>query len=303
MNATKESAGRRGNNSQSEDLEAGANCLDCNERLVENSKCIERDNCSNWICLKCSGLSKAKFEAISEEPDDMIWFCRHCRIALPAMKNILKAITKMEDKHEALAVKQDALENRVVALEETPKQAYRATDDVAKEIKEEVQEAIQKERNRLSLIIRGIPMNADVAGTVQALLETVGTRDDFKEQPITTRLGSSNEDNKQPLVKMVCENADQKYKIQKNSRRLATCDRTEERYIGPDLTRKERVSNKQMRDELKERRERGEANLTIRGNKIVSLAAEPREAEDRITGSRASGGRREAGGGPQGGGK
>ena len=206
----------------------------------------------------------------------MIWFCPHCRIALPGIKNILKAITKMEDKHEALAVKQDA-----VTLEETPKQAYKATDDIAKEIKDEVQEAIQKERNRLSLIIRGIPRNADVAGTVQALLETVGMRDDFKEQPITTRLGSSNEDNKHPLVKMVCENADQKYKILKNSRHLATCDRTKDIYIGPDLTRKERVSDKQMCDELKERRGRGEANLTIRRNKIVSLAAEPREAEER----------------------
>ena len=89
---------------QCEDLEAGANCLDCNERLGTHAKCIECDNYSNWICLNCSGLSKAKFEAISEEPDDMIWFCRHCRIALPGMKNILKAITKMEDKHEALAL-------------------------------------------------------------------------------------------------------------------------------------------------------------------------------------------------------
>ena len=37
------------------------------------------------------------------------------------------------------------------------------------------------------------------------------------------------------------------------------CDRTKDIYIEPDLTRKERVANKQMRDELKERRERAEA--------------------------------------------
>ena len=83
----------------------------------------------------------------------MSWFYRHCRIALPGMKNILKVITKMEDKHEALADKQDALGKRVVTLEETPKQAYRSTDDMAKEIKDEVQGAIQRERIRLSLII------------------------------------------------------------------------------------------------------------------------------------------------------
>ena len=56
-------------------------------------------------------------------------------------------------------------------------------------------------------------MRNSVAGTVQALLATVGMRDDFKELPITTILGSSNEDNEQPLVKTVCENSEQKYKM------------------------------------------------------------------------------------------
>ena len=37
--------------------------------------------------MVCSGLSGAKFDVISEEQSDMIWFCRHCRIALPGMKN------------------------------------------------------------------------------------------------------------------------------------------------------------------------------------------------------------------------
>ena len=132
-------------------------------------------------------------------------------------------------------------------------------------------------------------------------------RDDFKEQPITTRLGSSNEDNKHPLVKMVCENADQKYKILKNSRHLATCDRTKDIYIGPDLTRKERVSDKQMCDELKERR----------GVKPTSLLEETRSYHwqpslgKQKRGRRRTAGRwqvgiqrrQHAGGGPQGGGK
>ena len=68
---------RRG--SQSEDIDAMVNCLDCKQILGTSAKCIECDNCSNWLCVGCSGLSNAKFEAISEEP-------RH-DLVLPALPN------------------------------------------------------------------------------------------------------------------------------------------------------------------------------------------------------------------------
>ena len=41
-------------------------------------------------------------------------------------------------------------------------------------------------------------------------------------------------------------------------------------YIGPDLTRKERLANKDLREELKARRARGEENIAIRRNEIVT---------------------------------
>ena len=43
-------------------------------------------------------------------------------------------------------------------------------------------------------------------------------------------------------------------------------------YINPDLTKEEREEGKKLRAELKSRREAGEANLTIRRGKVVSLS-------------------------------
>ena len=40
--------------------------------------------------------------------------------------------------------------------------------------------------------------------------------------------------------------------------------------IGPDLTRNERLANKDLREELKARRARGEENIAIRRNEIVT---------------------------------
>ena len=43
---------------------------------------------------------------------------RHCRIALPGMKNIPKSINQLDKSHTALMGKHDALERRVEVLEE-----------------------------------------------------------------------------------------------------------------------------------------------------------------------------------------
>ena len=55
----------------------------------------------------------------------------------------------------------------------------------------------------------------------------------------------------------------------KRSKALARQESTRDVYIGPDLTRKERLANKDLRDELKARRARGE-NIAIRRNEIVT---------------------------------
>ena len=46
---------------------------------------------------------------------------------------------------------------------------------------------------------------------------------------------------------------------------------TRDVYIGPDLTRKERLANKDLGDELKARRARAEENIAIRRNEIVTI--------------------------------
>ena len=49
----------------------------------------------------------AQFEVISEDQSDMIWFFRHCRIALPGIKNIIIALSQLDKSHTALMGKHD----------------------------------------------------------------------------------------------------------------------------------------------------------------------------------------------------
>ena len=259
--------GRR--SSQSEDLSAKVGCLDCKRILGPTSKSVECDNCNNWICMACSGLSDAKFDVISEDQSDMIWFCRHCRIALPGMKDILKSISQLDESHTALMGKHDALERRVEVLEKRkPEDSYLT---MTKTIKEEVlvQEAIQRERKKTALIVRGIPENGKDREEIHHILATLETTDVFKQTTQPTRLGKQNERGNSRPIKIECETTEQKYMLLKRSKTLERHESTREVYIG--LTRKERLANKDLREELKARRARGEEDIFIRRNEIVTV--------------------------------
>ena len=48
-------------------------------------------------------------------------------------------------------------------------------------------------------------------------------------------------------------------------------------YVTPDMTRKEQEIDYNLRKELKERREKGEKNLVMRGGRLVTLEPRPKE--------------------------
>ena len=205
--------------------------------------------------MVCSGISDAKVDVINEDQSDMLWFCQHCRIALPGMKNILKSISQLDKSHTSLMGKHDALERRVEVLEE------RNTEDsslsMMDTIKEEVQEAMLRERKKTALIVRGVPENGKDREEIKHILDQLEMTEEFKQTPQPTRLGKSNDRAKIRPIKIECETTDRKYMMLKRGKALAWQESTCDVYIGPDLTRKERLANKDLREELKARRARG----------------------------------------------
>ena len=88
---------------------------------------------------------------------------------------------------------------------------------------------------------------------IKHIIDTLEMTEEFKQTPQTTRLGKSNDRTKNRPIKIECETTDQKYMMLKRSKALARQESTRDVYIGPDLTRKERLANKDLRDELKHR--------------------------------------------------
>ena len=61
-----------------------------------------------------------------------------------------------------------------------------------------------------------------------------------------------------------------KFQVLKASTKLKKLKGWDKVYIGPDRTKRESNEDRQLREELKKRRSKGENNLIIRSGKIVT---------------------------------
>ena len=150
------------------------------------------------------------------------------------MKNILKAINQLDKSHTALMGKHDALERRVVVLEERKTEA--SSLSMMDTIKEEVQEAMLRERKKTALIVRGVPEKGTDREEIKHIIDTLEMTEEFKQTPQTTRLGKSNDRTKSRPIKIECETTDQKYMMLKRSKALPRQESTRDVYnwAGPN---------------------------------------------------------------------
>ena len=103
--------------------------------------------------------------------------------------------------------------------------------------------------------------------------DTLEMTEEFQQTSQPTQLGKLNDrgrSRKSNFKEIECEHTDQKYMMLKRSKALARQESTHDAYIGPNLTRKEKLANKGLRAELKARRARGKENFLIRRNEIVT---------------------------------
>ena len=74
---------------------------------------------------------------------------------------------------------------------------------------------------------------------------------------------------KNRLLKITVENITKKREILSNAKKLREVNAWKGIYINPDLTPKERETNKILREDLKRRKDNGEVDLVIRRGKII----------------------------------
>ena len=141
-----------------------------------------------------------------------------------------------------------------------------------------VDEYLDRDRRKSNLVIYGLPESTLASSTERQQQDTKKFCDlvkhEFKISNLdinkSYRLGKYNENNVRPLLVIILDNQARSYLL-RNAKSLRCSNTYQNVYISPDLTPKERETNKLLRHELRTRKEAGETNLVIRHGKIISV--------------------------------
>ena len=162
-------------------------------------------------------------------------------------------------------------------------------DKLNKQREEKVEEKRIEEKEK-NLIVYGIPEKFDDPGQqmkndFETINEIYMNRVNIREDDIINiiRLGTKNDDQIRP-IKITFESTDKRMKVLRNNKNLVLyddsfpeckadfCNLKENHkhiYVSTDKTKQQRDTEKTLRQELKERKAKGETNITIRNFKIV----------------------------------
>ena len=77
---TKIKIGEYNNRSRKSKRKCKFSCSVCNKNCNENQQPIFCSQCTNWVHRKCNGTSKAEFDTLSREDDDLPFHCIVCII-------------------------------------------------------------------------------------------------------------------------------------------------------------------------------------------------------------------------------
>ena len=138
-----------------------------------------------------------------------------------------------------------------------------------REIKVEVSELMEREKRKNNLVIFGIEETNDEFATkdkVNEIVRAVG----LEENKIKYfgRVGRLVAGAKPRIVRVVCEDNETKRKFLKESNRLKTMDGFANKYVAMDLTKAQQLQDKNLREKLKEIRER-DKDARINNGEIV----------------------------------
>ena len=242
----------------------------------------------HWYCNACNNSAtqafllikslqekqtafEAKFDTMATELDDI-------RSELALHNNTQAGSLPAQDiadvKNEIAAIKAsyaNIVSNKTGTATST---VSSAADVVSKEVRLELSEAIEREKRRKNLIVRGIAEDLDEAEVKEKITLAIKSCNKISSHHIQFlgRVGIARQSNKERPYRICIEDNEARHKTFKGATSLKQTEEFKNVYIMPDLTRKQQEADKKIRDKLKELRSQGEQNVKIHKGDIVKMA-------------------------------
>ena len=293
MTQQRRNAGRKDkkDNPKSKQVDPLTICPDCGTPCEEGSDGVECDLCEYWFHgIKCQGMKQVTYQALCDDEDKILhWYCKGCK----------RAAQKVNKKLAALQSRQDSLEDDINTVKDKVSQIEEGT--LSQPLQKAIEEMIDSRLATNSNLGRTQPLtdtqthrgktidrscnllmfreeenpNTPDTDRVNSILKDKLKLEDISTKAVT-RIGEKVKDKVRPILITLQSQNDRNTVLKKLKQlREAKDDVIHSLFITPDLSKSEREKQKELRQQLKSRRDNGEPDLVIRRGKIVQGSSNP----------------------------
>ena len=275
-------------------------CGECSKPVRDTDHGICCDACAVWLHAGCAKVGKEVYQFLKKN-EDLLWYCRQCK---PQVKTAMKENVKLRKEMEGLKREMNEFKGKTVneVKQELKQDIVKELRDMKRELKEELKpistqtppdvnqmkefiddymkEKEDIDRRRNNVVIYNIPESDKQNGkdrqeddsiVCQGLLEnSLGiTQDEARIQKVV-RLGKTPSQGRNRPILLMLRDEGEKYAILRNAKNLKNERDPAIRKIGisPDLTKKQRAHEFELRQELRRRRDEGETGLYIKNGQL-----------------------------------
>jgi hypothetical protein len=247
-------------------------CSSCDKSVGKQDIGLCCDDCNLWYHAKCAGVDDAVYTYFSKGKHP--WFCKNCEAGVAVKIQTVAALQKSLAEHSDL-IKE--MSKRIDALEQSmanPPAANNLLRD-GSNLQTAIEEALLKERKKLNLVVVGLP-EKNAIGDIIDCKEVIHSLADELNIPKSSiidvfRHGREKENGKPRILKIKLNCSSDRRTLLTNYKKVATKnDITKRSFIRPDLTPTELEADRNLRQELFNRKQGGEMNIWIKRGKIIS---------------------------------
>lgn len=277
-------------------------CGDCKKNVLAKENGLQCEVCEDWFHAKCQKVSDDAYKFLGKN-DCMHWYCKTCDKGVVKM---LQSLQKLETRQDKLETEMTEMKDMMVEMKadiQTIKDLASTTDtkletmveaklveswesrvessvgDKVRIVKEDVAESMEIEKRKTNLIFYGVKecevLNLDNLNVkhpdqemIEEIMKTGLNVDASRHIDDVQRIGRFVTGKLRPL-RVKVKSFEARNEILKRAKNLKENQSFEKIYITPDLTRKQQVVDKELRDKLRKYKEDGIQNVRIRGGKIV----------------------------------
>ncbi|KAJ3661635.1 hypothetical protein Zmor_006023 [Zophobas morio] len=222
----------------------GSRCCECGK----NVKSFGCDACKKIFCKDCGDLSETEIRALDLKNRKMRFFCQRCGDAMALIPQLSELIKNLQQQVEQLTMKYDQLNKNIFNEDSVTNELQDRLNRAKNVIVYTVPESKSKETN--------VRIQQDSTAISKIITEDLELSVNAKK---VIRLGKVVDSSKPRPIKIVCKDADDALDLLRNRGKCLNNIK-----LNNDLTPMQREKLKTLRNQLEERKSKGEKNLTLK---------------------------------------